>query len=349
MADVGFSDEEVRRMLAKSNGKARVATTATKLGNGSASSAAKRGGGLGKQSRMIASVSPSLQSTHGPQSKQLKDDQNPTLGGGKAGSAGTKAIAQTYPTTTTQTLHNNLESGQVAGSHSEAKQSQDTAPEKVSGTGKGDSKPLTQQSQPIAAKAPEEMESELKDKVVASQALSDSPASALDTSKDHAKPCADSGDSEVAEHQRVQLTLEEVARRKKQMEEENRKRREMIQQTLQARQTQAAVEARRLKQVQSELQQLDVSLSNDISLVRARIDVASRAYSSARDRLVAAEKEYVEAKVQEAKARELKEQLTEHLMLIIQKNEERKALKLDELMKKISALEQESTPAPPQP
>jgi hypothetical protein len=60
----------------------------------------------------------------------------------------------------------------------------------------------------------------------------------------------------------------------------------------------------------------------------------------ARHRYDAAETEFVAAKLDVHAKLVQKESLTEHLMVIIQKNEERKAQKLEELMKKMEISEQ---------
>lgn len=60
----------------------------------------------------------------------------------------------------------------------------------------------------------------------------------------------------------------------------------------------------------------------------------------ARHRYDAAETEFVAAKLDMHAKLVQKESLTEHLMVIIQKNEERKAQKLEELMKKMEISEQ---------
>lgn len=60
-----------------------------------------------------------------------------------------------------------------------------------------------------------------------------------------------------------------------------------------------------------------------------------------RKRYEKAEDEYVAAKLELHRKTELKEQLTEHLCAIIQQNEQRKALKLEELMQQLQLQEEE--------
>ena len=55
-----------------------------------------------------------------------------------------------------------------------------------------------------------------------------------------------------------------------------------------------------------------------------------------------AEKEFVSAKLMLHECQERKEMLTEHLGQIIQKNEERKAQKLSELMKELNISEEDN-------
>lgn len=110
-----------------------------------------------------------------------------------------------------------------------------------------------------------------------------------------------------------------------------------------SRQSQAVSEARKLQKLQvttfspqylvafcqTELAELDKGVSFDIGLLRSRIEDASRTYESARQmhstldgianqrrqKFDRAEKEYVQAKLDLQKAQDLKEQLTEHLMV----------------------------------
>ncbi|KAA8577995.1 hypothetical protein FQN60_016069 [Etheostoma spectabile] len=89
-------------------------------------------------------------------------------------------------------------------------------------------------------------------------------------------------------------------------------------------------EAVKLKRIQKELQALDDMVSSDIGILRAKIEQASW-----EKRYEKAEAEYVTSKLDLHKKTEAKEQLTEHLCAIIQQNELRKALKLEELMQQL--------------
>lgn len=79
---------------------------------------------------------------------------------------------------------------------------------------------------------------------------------------------------------------------------------------------------------------------------RCRTDLIFRSFvfcffvSFVSQRYDQAEAEFVAAKIDMHLKQERKEALTEHLMVIIQKNEERKALKLEELMHKMGISEQ---------
>eukprot|EP00056_Hartaetosiga_gracilis_P002790 m.56826 g.56826 ORF g.56826 m.56826 type:complete len:162 (+) comp11202_c2_seq1:656-1141(+) len=133
------------------------------------------------------------------------------------------------------------------------------------------------------------------------------------------------------------LTLEEIERRKRKMEDENKRKQAELVRAIQSRRVKAISEANKLSQIQSELNSIQRNLSEDISILRGKIESASREYFEAKKRYDAAEKEFVLAKMDLHKKEDMKEQLTEHLMVIIEKNEERKALKLEELMNKIAS------------
>jgi hypothetical protein len=67
-----------------------------------------------------------------------------------------------------------------------------------------------------------------------------------------------------------------------------------------------------------------------------QIESASKEYAEAKERFDAVEQEYVCSKLDMQRKADLKERLTEHLMIIIQENETRKAEKLHQLMTKMS-------------
>ena len=71
-------------------------------------------------------------------------------------------------------------------------------------------------------------------------------------------------------------------------------------------------------------------------ILRSRIEEVNRGCVDARRRFELAEAEYVGAKTEMHRLTEQKEQLTDHLMLIIQESEARKARKLETLMEKMA-------------
>ncbi|XP_069671464.1 RAB6-interacting golgin [Periplaneta americana] len=130
-------------------------------------------------------------------------------------------------------------------------------------------------------------------------------------------------------------SLDEFQSRQKLMEEQNRQRKELLAKALADRKKQTTEEARRLQQIQDELQKLDMLLSNDVSILRDQIEVASHEFMEAQKRYNKAEKEFLDAKLILFDKLERKEMLTEHLCTIIEQNEIRKARKLSELMDKL--------------
>jgi len=90
-----------------------------------------------------------------------------------------------------------------------------------------------------------------------------------------------------------------------------------------------------LQQIHDELQKLDLLLSNDVSILRDQIEVASQEFMEAQKRYKKAEKEFLDAKLHLFERLERKELLTEHLCTIIEQNEIRKARKLSELMNRL--------------
>eukprot|EP00118_Oscarella_pearsei_P007672 m.38207 g.38207 ORF g.38207 m.38207 type:complete len:154 (+) comp32538_c0_seq1:1087-1548(+) len=92
-----------------------------------------------------------------------------------------------------------------------------------------------------------------------------------------------------------------------------------------------------LRTVKEELGKLDNILSSDVSILRDEIDRACRAYNVAKKRYDVAEAEFVAAKIGLHKASDLKEQMMEHLCMIIQQSELRKASRLEELTKQLES------------
>ncbi|KAK2835033.1 hypothetical protein Q5P01_015517 [Channa striata] len=141
------------------------------------------------------------------------------------------------------------------------------------------------------------------------------------------------------ERQEVELRektrLEQLQLEQKAIEERNKLKKALLAKTIAEKSKQTQAEAVKLKRIQKELQALDDMVSNDIGILRGKIEQASWDYTAARKRYEKAEAEYVTAKMDLHKKTEVKEQLTEHLCAIIQQNELRKAHKLEELMQQL--------------
>ncbi|KAI1891484.1 hypothetical protein AGOR_G00144290 [Albula goreensis] len=134
---------------------------------------------------------------------------------------------------------------------------------------------------------------------------------------------------------REKTRLEQLQREQRMIEEKNKRRKALLAHKIAEKSKQTQAEAVKLKRIQKELQALDDMVSNDIGILRGRIEQASWDYSTARKRYDKLEAEYVSAKLDLHKKTEVKEQLTEHLYAIIQENEQRKARKLEELMQQL--------------
>ncbi|XP_077450890.1 RAB6-interacting golgin isoform X1 [Stigmatopora argus] len=141
------------------------------------------------------------------------------------------------------------------------------------------------------------------------------------------------------EKQKIELhdktRLEHLKSEQKIIEESNKRKKALLAKTIAAKSQQTQAEAVKLKRIQIELQALDDQVSNDIGILRGKIEQASWDYTTARKRYDKAETEYVKAKLDLHKKTDLKEQLTEHLYAIIQQNELHKSIKLEELMQQL--------------
>ncbi|XP_061165454.1 RAB6-interacting golgin-like isoform X2 [Saccostrea echinata] len=129
--------------------------------------------------------------------------------------------------------------------------------------------------------------------------------------------------------------LDKFRDQQKMIEEANKQRKALLSKTLTERQRKAREEAQKLSHIQKEVQLLDNRLSADVTLIRSRIESASKDYMEAQRRYDRAEREFIEAKMDLQKKSDLKEQLTEHLYTIIHQNELRKAEKLSQLMNEL--------------
>ncbi|KAM6939416.1 RAB6-interacting golgin [Lycodopsis pacificus] len=134
---------------------------------------------------------------------------------------------------------------------------------------------------------------------------------------------------------REKTRLEQLQQEQKIIEQKNKLKKALLTKTIAEKSKQTQAEAVKLKRIQKELQALDDMVSNDIGILRIKIEQASWDFSAARKRYEKAEVEYVTAKLDLHKKTEAKEQLTEHLCAIIQQNELRKAHKLEELMQQL--------------
>ncbi|XP_062308728.1 RAB6-interacting golgin [Osmerus eperlanus] len=134
---------------------------------------------------------------------------------------------------------------------------------------------------------------------------------------------------------REKTRMEQLQEDQKMMEAKNKRKKALLTKTIAEKSKQTQAEAVKLKRIQKELQALDDMVSNDIGILRGRIEEASWDYNAARKRYEKAETEYVAAKLDLHRKTEVKEQLTEHLYAIIQQNELRKANKLEELMQQL--------------
>ncbi|XP_059923055.1 RAB6-interacting golgin [Gadus macrocephalus] len=142
---------------------------------------------------------------------------------------------------------------------------------------------------------------------------------------------------EIREKTRIQQLQDE----QKTMEEKNKRKKALLTKTIAEKSKQTQQEAVKLKRIQKELQTLDDMVSNDIGILRCRIEQASWDYNAARKRYEKAEAEYVASKMDLHRKTDTKEQLTEHLCAIIQQNELRKAERLEELMLQLQTSEEE--------
>lgn len=141
-----------------------------------------------------------------------------------------------------------------------------------------------------------------------------------------------------------QQEVEEVLRTRLQVlqqqqnliENQNRVKKELLTRTLREKNQQTRAEAAMLEAVGAELRQLDSATTDDIIILRQRIEAADWEYTKARKRYARAEAEFVSAKEELHQRAELKEQLVEHLTAVVQQRELRKARKLEELMLKLA-------------
>lgn len=136
--------------------------------------------------------------------------------------------------------------------------------------------------------------------------------------------------------ERTSATLQSLEERRKKVEEENRRKKRVLAKAIAERQQKTTAENERLSHAQDELSRIDAGLTSDVSFLRDSIETASITFMAAQKRYDKAEKEFVTAKTKLNEAAERKGMLAEHLATIIEKNEERKARKLEELLKELN-------------
>ena len=83
------------------------------------------------------------------------------------------------------------------------------------------------------------------------------------------------------DHRRQMQNMDVFREHQKQMEEANRMRREMLSAALEAKRRATNAEQQKLQVVQRELQSLDQQLNVDVSILRDKIEDASREYLEA--------------------------------------------------------------------
>ena len=77
------------------------------------------------------------------------------------------------------------------------------------------------------------------------------------------------------------LSIEEVRIRQKQLEDENKAKRQLLTKAIADRRLRTSEETKRLHQIQSELQKMDLVVANDIRLLRKNIEEATIDFNDA--------------------------------------------------------------------
>ncbi|CAH0729502.1 unnamed protein product, partial [Brenthis ino] len=151
-------------------------------------------------------------------------------------------------------------------------------------------------------------------------------------------------EDELATHR---IKLEQLQLQQKLMEEQNKKRKEMLAKALADRTKQTEEEVQKLEKIKKELQIMDGQFSQDVSVLRKKIDQACSSYAEAEKHYLKVEKEFLQAKISLQKEKEKKELLTEHLCALITHNETRKAQKLETLMLELASDKKKDIPNVP--
>jgi len=146
---------------------------------------------------------------------------------------------------------------------------------------------------------------------------------------------------EVQNIEKKSIDLAEVKKKQRELEEQNTLRRRALGNEVANRTKNILAEAAKLKKIEDEIKRLDQLLAYDVSVLRDKIDNASFEYSKAKNRYDAAEKEYTESKEDYEVKEKAKDELVECLMTLIQENEERKKVKLEDLTLKLNMTAEE--------
>merc|ERR1712098_647383 len=112
-----------------------------------------------------------------------------------------------------------------------------------------------------------------------------------------------------------------MGEKQKLIEEQNRKRKEMLSKAIMDRKKKTDSETKKLELVRQELEKIDVMLNTDVQFLRDSIEQASLEFMEAQKRYDRAEKEFVESKL--------------NLFSSMERNEIRKAKKLNALMEEL--------------
>jgi hypothetical protein len=129
---------------------------------------------------------------------------------------------------------------------------------------------------------------------------------------------------------------EQMAQSKQRLADEVAVKKEILSKTIQERFDQAVKETEILNMVRQELSKFDLVAQTDIDFLRIKIDETVKRLYAARGRYEKAEAEFMDAKMDLQVKKNSKTLLTEHLTLLIQQNEQRKAEKLEELMGRLA-------------
>jgi len=116
------------------------------------------------------------------------------------------------------------------------------------------------------------------------------------------------------------------------VEEELKRKKEAIKKKLLEKYQKNQEEASNLAHLKLELDKIESGMVTDIAILREKIDKKDREVTYLHKKYKNAEEIYLNSKKEYEKASNEKIKLTEHLSIIIQENESRKAAKLEELL-----------------